>query len=76
MENQIVDIELEQYLASPGDPELAELFREIEAVLERFDTKQKEARRLCREVSDLAFSVDLECAEFIYELGEQWSDRA
>ncbi len=63
-----MDIELEQYLENPGDPELAILFREIKASDERFDALLKKARRLGREVSEMALLVDLGCAELIYEL--------
>lgn len=68
LKESIMDIEFEQYLENPGDTELAALFREIKASDKRFDALLEKARRLGREVSEMARSVDLGCVEFIYEL--------
>ncbi|MBC1225283.1 hypothetical protein GNF10_09725 [Nostoc sp. UCD121] len=62
------DKEFEQYLKDPGDPELKALFEEAEDCLQSYDAKSEEVKQLSQQVQDMAFSLDLECAEWIYEI--------
>ncbi|MCG6135200.1 MAG: hypothetical protein MET45_11115 [Nostoc sp. LLA-1] len=60
--------EFENYLKDPGDPELKTLFEQVEDCLQQYDAKWKEIRKLSQQIQDLAFSIDLECAEWKYEI--------
>ena len=60
--------EFEQYLKDPGDPELKTLFEEAEDCLESYGAKSEKVKQLSQQVQDMAFSVDLECAEWKYEI--------
>lgn len=60
--------EFEQYLKNPGNPELKALFEEIKYCLQQYDTKSKKVKKLCQQIQDMAFSIDLECAEWKYEI--------
>ncbi|MEJ6486078.1 hypothetical protein N0Y54_33265 [Nostoc punctiforme UO1] len=60
--------EFEQYLKNPRDPELKTLFEEAETSLQKYDAKSEEVKQLSQQVQDMAFSVDLECAEWKYEI--------
>lgn len=60
--------EFEQYLKDPGDPELKALFEEAETSLQKYDAKSEEVKQLSQQVQDMVFSVDLECAEWKYEI--------
>lgn len=62
------DKEFKQYLENPGDPELKALFEEAEACLQRYDANSEEVKQLSQQVQDMAFSIDLECAEWKYEI--------
>ncbi|MEH1916653.1 hypothetical protein [Nostoc sp.] len=62
------DEEFEQYLKDPVDPELKALFEEAEACLQRYDAKSKQVKQLSQQMQDMAFSLDLECAEWKYEI--------
>ncbi|RCJ15514.1 hypothetical protein A6S26_34360 [Nostoc sp. ATCC 43529] len=60
--------EFEQYLKYPGNPELKTLFEEVEDCLQQYDAKSEKVKQLSQQVQDMAFSVDLECAEWKYEI--------
>ncbi|WP_392530200.1 hypothetical protein [Nostoc sp. C117] len=60
--------EFEQYLKNPSDPELKTLFEEAEDCLQSYDAKSEQVNQLRQQVQDMAFSVDLECAEWKYEI--------
>ncbi|QIR41717.1 hypothetical protein HCG51_33970 (plasmid) [Tolypothrix sp. PCC 7910] len=60
--------DFEQYLKNPGDPELKVLFEEIKDCLQQYDNKSKKVKQLCQQIQDMAFSLDLECAEWKYEI--------
>ena len=60
--------EFEQYLKDPGDPELKALFEEAEDCLHQYDAKSEQVKQLSQQIQDLAFSIDLECAEWKYEI--------
>lgn len=60
--------EFEQYLKDPRDPELKALFQEAETSLQRYDTKLEKVKQLSQQILDMAFSIDLECAEWKYEM--------
>lgn len=62
------DKEFEQYLKDPVDPELKALFEEAEACLQRYDAKSKQVKQLSQQMQDMTFSLDLECAEWKYEI--------
>ncbi|MBN4003568.1 hypothetical protein [Nostoc sp. LPT] len=60
--------EFEQYLKDPGDSELKALFKEAEDCLQRYDAKSEEVKQLSQQMQDMTFSLDLECAEWKYEI--------
>jgi hypothetical protein len=60
--------EFEQYLKNPVDPELKALFEEAEDCLQSYDAKSEQVKQLSQQVQNMAFLVDLECAEWKYEV--------